>query len=122
MELTKKVIENQSRFILLIDRKMLFTKPGEPIEVMKLKASGIIEAMLEAENYINDTVYLVKIAEKSSEIIDNKTIVYNEILINRGGMLGWRVCDTDHCEQPYKYGYTVEFDFFENLGKISVVK
>lgn len=116
MKLTKEVIENQSRFILIIGRKILFAKPCGPFEILKLKASGIIKAIIEAENYIDDTVYLVSIAEKSSEVIDNKTIVYNEILINRGN--GWYDCNNEYGEQTYKYGYNVDFNYYENLGQI----
>lgn len=115
MELTKKVIESQSRFILLIVRKKQFTKPCEPF-VVKLKASGIIEAMIEAENYIDDTVYLVNIAEKTDEITEGQMLIYNEILKNKGN--GWYDCNSKHYEQPYKHGYSVEFDFFVNLGQI----
>ena len=115
-KLTKKEIASQANFILVIDRKTEFTKSYEPIEVIKLESCGIIEAMYEAETYINDTVYLINISEKTNEVIDNKIVVYNDILTNRGN--GWHACDNDHCEQPYKYGYDVEFNCFENLGQI----
>ena len=115
-KITKKVIASQAKFILIIDRKTEFTKPYEPIEIIKLESNGIIESMIDAEKYIDDTVYLASIAEKTDEVTEEQMLVYNEILINRTN--GWRVCDNDHCEQPYKYGYSIEFDLFENLGQI----
>lgn len=109
-KLTKEAIASQARFIIIIDRKIGL------LEAIKLESRGIFEAMYEAEKYIDDTVYLINIAEKTNEVINNEMIVYNEILTNRG--TGWHACDNDHCEQQYKHGYNVEFNYFENLGQI----
>ena len=104
-KLTKETIASQARFIIIIDRKIGL------LEVIKLESRGIFESMYEAEKYIDDTVYLINIAEKTNEVINNEMIVYNEILTNSGK--GWRAC-----EQQYKHGYNVEFNYFENLGQI----
>ena len=116
MKMDNKAIENLVRFILIINRKTEYSNLYEPIEVIKLESCGIIEAMYESEKYIDDTVYLINIAEKTNEVINNEMIVYKEILTNKG--TGWHACDKDHGEQQYKHGYNVEFNYFENLGQI----
>lgn len=105
MKITKKTIKEQPDFMVIIDRASEFTNPQYPIEIKPLNALTIIEAMNEAEKYIDDTIYLINIAEKTNEVIENK-IVYRDILTHRSR--GWHICDEKHCETPFHYGLDVE--------------
>lgn len=105
MKITKKIIKEQPEFMIIIDRASEFTNPQYPIEQKLLSASNIIEAMTEAEKYIDDTIYLINIAERTNEVFEEK-VVYKDILTHRSH--GWNICDEKHCENPFHYGLNVE--------------
>ena len=114
--LTKKIIASQSRFILIIDRKTEYTKPYEPIEVIKLESNSISEAIKEAEKYIDETIYLASIAEKTNETTPDQLLIYRDILINRTH--GWYACDEIQLEAAWQYSYNVDLDSFKSLGMV----
>ena len=114
--LTKKAIASQAKFILIIDRKSEFTKPDEPIEIIKLGSNSIIDAMNEAEKHIDKTIYLVDIAEKTNEVTPDQLLIYRDILVNRTH--GWYACDENHLEAAWQYSYNVDLDSFKSLGMV----
>lgn len=64
-----------------------------------MDASTIIEAMKEAEMYLSENVYLVKIAERTGrkfKVHKGTKTFFKEILVNRGS--GWHACDDWHGE------------------------
>lgn len=87
-----------TKYIVVIDWK---AKTGKTFDHIKLTAKNIVDAMNEAESYVNQDVYMVFIAEKISKVakVGNvKEVTYKEILANRG--YGWHACDEKHCERP----------------------
>ena len=83
------------RYVAIIDFK---TETGKMFEC-KIISDDLILAMTEAEGMMDDSVYLVKIAEKVTKTErKNKCRIakYAEILVNRGH--GWNMCDSAHGE------------------------
>ena len=72
-----------------------------------LNSQNLLDAMNEAETLMNDTVYLVDIAEKSGKtekINDCKETPFTAIIRNRGN--GWHCCDDKHGERPVTWKMT----------------
>ena len=83
------------RYVAIIDFK---TETGKMFEC-KIISEDLILAMTEAEGMMDESVYLVKIAEKVTKTErKNKCRVakYAEIMVNRGH--GWNICDSTHGE------------------------
>lgn len=83
------------RYVAIIDFKVGTGKMFE----CKILSDDLILAMTEAEEMMNESVYLVKIAEKMTRVgRKNKCRVakYAEVIVNRGH--GWNVCDSSHGE------------------------
>ena len=83
------------RYVAIIDFK---TETGKMFEC-KILSDDLILAMTEAEGMMDESVYLVKIAEKVTKTErKNKCRIakYAEILVNRGH--GWNICDSAHGE------------------------
>lgn len=65
----------------------------------ELEAKDIFEAMNEAENLMDETTYLVRIAEKTGKAVKTEGVsktCFAEVLTNRGN--GWHVTDQKHGE------------------------
>ena len=87
-----------TKYIAIIDYKAN-VKNG--FDHITLESKNLMDAMNEAEKLMDDTVYLVDIAEKSGKtekINGCKETKFTEILRNRGN--GWNRCDSDHGEHP----------------------
>ena len=111
MKITKKAIKEAAEFILVIDWKAEKRDAlSAPFTYLLMDAKTIPEAMSEAEKHIDDTVYLVKLLEKTGELdseeIENGGslgIIYKAILANRKN--GWHCNDYDHCEGRFEVAY-----------------
>ena len=105
-KLTKKAIKAAPQYVMIIDwmveYKNGFTKTT-------LEADNLLDAMTEAEQYKDENVYLIKIAEKTAETYDNDTaIVYDDILTTRS--YGWHRSDAQHSECAHRVAYYPEWD------------
>lgn len=87
----------KNKYIAIIDLK------GSNQYIQKeLSSKDLISAMSEAEQYFNDNVYFISIAEKSGKMYkynNCKCIDYIEMLVNRKS--GWYVKDESHGEHFY---------------------
>ena len=95
--ITKKDIKEAPSFIVMIDYK-LNMNVGYEI----LAASNMVEAMTEAESYLADDVYLVKLLAKT-ENTNGYGILYYDQLTNR--KYGWHGSDSAHSEGPWDCEY-----------------
>lgn len=80
------------KYIAIIDYR---AKNTTGMEVKELNAKGILDAMQECREMMDDEVYLIKIAERKGKrmrIEGADRTTYQEILCNRGGALGWHEC------------------------------
>lgn len=85
-----------TKYIAVIDWN---ARTGKMFDHIELNAKNIVDAMNEAENYINEDVYMIFIAEKTGKVTkvdDCKEVLYKEILANRKN--GWHACDEKHSE------------------------
>lgn len=97
------------RYVAIIDFK---TGTGKMFEC-KIISEDLILAMTEAEGMMDDSVYLVKIAEKVTKTKrKNKCRIakYAEIIVNRGH--GWNICDSAHAESSNLW------EVYEKDGKV----
>lgn len=128
MKITKKVINEAPKYIMVLDPKAcgannvdgFYNKGCSAIRLYykTLKAKNILEAMDEAEQYFNETTYLITIAEKTGEAdVNTDGVVYKEILTTRT-QGHYHRCDEKHSETPFKIAYNPEFKFFEVLGTV----
>ena len=116
MKITKKAIKEAPEYILVIDWKAEKRKPySDPFTYKLLSAKNIFEAMNEAEKKIDDTVYLVKLLQKTSKI-DNEEqpdeslgIIYSAVLCNRKN--GWHTNDYDHGEGRFEATYNPTWNY-----------
>lgn len=130
MKFTKKVIKEAPEYIIRLDPKAGGTsKPKangfykilcDELYYKALTAQTLLEAMQEAENYFDDTTYLIDIAVKTGDFdTDNEGIVYKDILTTRGNK-NWHICDKAHCEIACYTAYNPEFIFFQMIGEVRV--
>lgn len=121
MKLTKKMIKEAPKYIINLDPKScgadntegFYKSLGAELYFKTLKADNLIDAMVEAESYFNETTYLINIAEKTSEVNEEiEGIVYKEILTTRGNK-NWHKCDVAHSESPCNIAYNLEYKFFQ---------
>lgn len=99
-----------TKYIVVIDWN---AKTGKIFDHIELDAKYILDAMNEAENYINEDVYMIFIAEKTgkmTKVDDCKEVLYKEILANRKN--GWHTCDEKHSEHATIWKAT-----YAKLGK-----
>lgn len=102
-----------TKYIAVIDYNAALKKGFGHIQ---LEAKTLLDAMSEAEQYMDDTVYLVRIAEKNSKarkISDYKKTLFTEILTNRGN--GWHRNGDAHSESTttwamYQAKYSTWYD------------
>lgn len=97
------------RYVAIIDFK---AETGKMFEC-KILSDDLILAMTEAEGMMDDSVYLVKIAEKVTKTErKNKCRIakYAEIVVNRGH--GWNICDSAHGESSNLW------EVYEKDGKV----
>lgn len=101
-----KIMEEQNmknEYIVAIDYSANY-KPMT-IDYKMLKAENLLDAMNEAEQYMDkETVYLLKIMKRSGAAhkvkgVDAQEATYTDVLTNRGN--GWHNTDAVHCEQPW---------------------
>lgn len=100
------------KYIAIVDYK---AATGKGFGFHDLNAETIPDAMSEAEQYKNETAYLVHIAEKRGNVQRHegaRRSIFREILTTRGN--GWHNCDAEHCEHPAEweradYGAFVDF-------------
>lgn len=94
-----------TKYIAVIDHNSAFKSGYSHIT---LWAKTIPEAMTEAERLLDDTAYLVDIAEKSGRterrVGGYKETPFTVILRNRGD--GWHACDEAHGEQAETWTMT----------------
>ena len=117
MKITKKAIKEAAEFILVIDWKAEKRESmSEPFTYLLLDAKTIPEAMNEAEKRIDDTVYLVKLLQKTGELEDEEIeagyslgIIYKAILANR--KYGWHTNDYSHSEGRFEVTYNPNWSF-----------
>lgn len=84
------------KYVLVVDFK---ANPTTRFDQLRMDASTLIEAMNEAEMYLSENVYLVKIAERTGrklKVHKGTKTFFKEILVNRGS--GWHACDDYHGE------------------------
>ena len=101
------------RYVAIID---FMTGTGKMFEC-KILSDDLILAMTEAEGMMDESVYLVKIAEKVTKTErKNKCRIakYAEILVNRGH--GWNICDSAHGENSNLW------EVWEKDGRLRVLK
>lgn len=101
------------KYMAIIDSK---AETGKIFGYVELKAKNIIEAMNEAEGYINENVYMIFIAQKTSKVLKvagGKEVVFKNILANRKN--GWHVCDDKHSERTtsWKVIFTKSGNYYE---------
>ena len=92
------------KYIIVIDYKASSDKSFRQVT---LEAQNILDAMNEAEQHINDSVYLIVLAErtgKTDKIPGGKVSHFKEILVNRKS--GWHVCDQKHGESAATWRLT----------------
>lgn len=93
----------KNEYIVAIDYSANY-KPMT-IDYKMLKAENLLDAMNEAEQYMDkETVYLLKIMKRSGAAhkvkgVDAREATYTDVLTNRGN--GWHNTDAAHCEQPW---------------------
>ena len=94
----------KNEYIVAIDYRANY-KPLT-IDYKMLKAENLLDAMNEAEQYMDkETVYLLKIMKRSGAAhkvkgVDAREATYTDVLTNRGN--GWHSTDVAHCEQPWR--------------------
>lgn len=104
MKITKKAIKEAPEYMVMIDWKAEKRNdhPYEPFGYKLLNAANIFEAMEEAEDLIDETVYLVKLLQKTGEIDmengenDSLGIIYKAVMVNRTN--GWHTNSYKHGE------------------------
>ena len=93
----------KNEYIVAIDYSANY-KPMT-IDYKMLKAENLLDAMNEAEQYMDkETVYLLKIMKRSGAAhkvkgVDAREAAYTDVLTNRGN--GWHSTDAAHCAQPW---------------------
>lgn len=93
----------KNEYIVAIDYRANY-KPLT-IDYKMLKAENLLDAMNEAEQYMDkETVYLLKVMKRSGAAhkvkgVDAREATYTDVLTNRGN--GWHSTDVAHCEQPW---------------------
>ena len=93
----------KNKYIVAIDYSANY-KPMT-IDYKMLKAENLLDAMNEAEQYMDkETVYLLKIMKRSGAAhkvkgVDAREATYTDVLTNRGN--GWHNTDAAHCGQPW---------------------
>ena len=128
MKFTKKVIKEAPEYIIRLDPKAGGTsKPKangfykilcDELYYKVLTAQTLLEAMQEAENYFDDTTYLIDIAVKTGDFDpDNEGVIYKDVLTTRGNK-NWHICDKAHCEIACYTAYNPEFISFQMLGEV----
>jgi len=110
MKITKKAIKEAPEYMLVIDWKAeKRTEMNDPFTYKLLNATNVFEAMNEAEKEIDETVYLVKLLQKTGEIDKEDGeeatlgIIYSAVLCNRTN--GWHTNDYDHGEGRFEATY-----------------
>lgn len=123
MKITKKVIKESPEYIMTLDPKScgannvlgFYKALGCDLYYKTMSANNILDAMTEAEEYFNETTYIITIAQKTGESdSDTEGVVYKEVLTTRGNG-AWHKTDKDHSETPAKIAYNPEFKFFQLL-------
>ena len=87
----------KKEYAVLIDRKASYGH--DPYQPFMVDAKDVITAMNIAETYMDETVFLVKVLEKSSgtSTADGyKAVEFREVMVNRGR--GWHSADKNHGE------------------------
>ena len=109
-KITKKAIKEAPKFMVVVDWKMEKREAScEPFHYELLKAETVYEAMNEAESFMNETVYLIKLLEKTDRIDEEDGaenslgIIYSAVLTNRHN--GWHVNDHAHSEGKFEAAY-----------------
>lgn len=111
-KITKKAIKEAPKYMVVIDWKALCR---EPFHYELLKAETVYEAMNEAESFMDETVYLIKLLEKTDRIDEEEGaenslgIIYNAVLTNRHN--GWHVNDYAHSERKFEAAYNPNWSF-----------
>lgn len=116
MKITKKAIKEAPEFMLVIDWKAEKRKEMlDPFTYKLLNATNVFEAMDEAEQVIDDTVYLVKLLQKTGKI-DNEEqpeeslgIIYSAVLCNRTN--GWHTNNYAHGEGRFEATYNPTWNY-----------
>lgn len=101
MKLTKKAIKAAPKYVICIDWKAAYKNA---IDYMVLNAQDIFEAMKEAEANFDENVYLMTIAEKTSEVVDDLFIRYEDRFTCRGNK-NWHITDEAHGEYVHSVCY-----------------
>jgi hypothetical protein len=92
-----------AKYIVCIDYKACY-KPLT-LEYAPLTDGNLLNAMVEAEGFMNENVYLITVMEqKSSKALKgykgHRAVTYADILTNRGN--GWHITDEAHCETAFE--------------------
>ena len=100
------------KYVLVVVFK---ANPTTRFDHLGMDASTLIEAMNEAEMYLSENVYLVKIAERTGrkiKVYKGTKTFFKEILVNRGS--GWHACDDYHgeCSSTWEFFDTAFRKFF----------
>lgn len=108
-QITKKAIKEAPEFMIVVDNKAEY-KGNAPFDYEMMEAKTVIEAMTEAEDYIDNATYLVKILQKTGEVDpEGLGIIYSAILCNRTN--GWHTNDTKHSETEFEATYNPNWSF-----------
>ena len=97
----------KKEYAVLVDHKSEYSK-NEKYEPVIIKVTALLEAMDEAEQYMNEKVYLIKILEREAGIEKAegcKKIKFKEILVNRGH--GWKKADAKNSESSSTWNHVV---------------
>ena len=106
--ITKKAIKEAPKYMLFIDWKTEHRPTYKAFDYILMNSKNLIEAMNEAEAHIDETVYLVKVLEKTEEV-DELGIIYSAVLANRKN--GWHTNDLDHSEGKFEAAYNPNWSF-----------
>lgn len=90
------------KYIVCVDWKAGYSSG---FDYYPLKSDNILDAMEEAEQYINENVYLITVMEKQKGVKrvkgcpDVKEMTYTDVITNRGN--GWHRTNDKHSEVPF---------------------